>query len=71
MSHKLVKVWMPEIALLNIKKKQTRMEQELKHLTGKKKNVPLTKIMIAISQRPIELEDHELKRLIKKRSFSI
>lgn len=65
------KVNVPIIVIQNLKKKQIQMQQVVKDITGKDRRIPLTKVMVAVSQKPIYLMDHEIKLLTKKKVFKI
>ena len=69
MRHKKVNV--PEIVIENLRKKQRQMEKHYLQTFGVPKRIPLTKVMIAVSQKPLFLFDNELKKLPKRRLFKI
>lgn len=71
MAMKYKRVRIPMIAFENIKKKQKMMEVSLKEITGKSRRIPLTKVIIAISQKPVYLFDTELKSMSNRRLFKI
>lgn len=53
----------------NFKKKQKKMQEVYKALTGKQKRVPLTKVLKVSSMSPIYLSDGELVKVVKKRKI--
>lgn len=71
MAMKYKKVDVPVIVMDNLKKKQKEMERMFKEITGKKKRIPMTKVMIAVSQKPTWIDNDELMKLPKRRVFKI
>ena len=65
------KVNIPVVVMENLKKKQERMQQVLFEITGKNTRIPLTKVMIAVSQKPLWLEHGDLTKLTKNKVFKI
>lgn len=63
---KYKKVNMPIIAYNNLKIKQERMSNNIFKITGKRKVIPLTKVMIVVSKEPVWLDDKEIVSLVKK-----
>ena len=51
----------------NFKKKQKRMQDVYKQLTGKKKRIPLTKVMKLASRQPLLFSDPELMKVMGKK----
>jgi hypothetical protein len=66
---KLHKINIPDFAVNNLKQKQKKMEQTIFDITGKHRKVPLTKVITAMSSKPLWLEDKELKNMTKWRRF--
>jgi hypothetical protein len=66
---KYKKINLPVFAIENFKMKQKKMEQTIKEITGKSRKVPLTKVITAVSSKPLWLEDKELKNMTKWRKF--
>ena len=61
----------PLIVIDNLKKKQMKMQDELFRVTGKRKRIPLSKVLIAVSSKPLYITEKELKQLTKLRTFRI
>lgn len=57
---------MPIEAWKNFKVKQQKMNDTLKNLTGKKKNIPLTKVLTEISKKPLWFEYDEIIKISKR-----
>jgi len=49
------------------KEKKKRIEKNIKVWTGKTVNVPMTKILTAVANNPVELGEGQVIRLIKKK----
>jgi len=58
---------MPIEAYDNFKRKQTRMNLELKNLLGRSRNIPLTRLVTAVSQKMVTIDDKELISLANHR----
>jgi len=57
---------MPVEAWDNFKKKQIKMNEEFTKLTGKKKQIPLSRIILATSKKPLYFDYNELIKLSKR-----
>jgi len=66
MSEKYKTVDMPIGAWENFKKTQEKMNEAFKKMTGKEKNIPLTKVMKIKAEQPTYLFDSEIVRIFKK-----
>ena len=69
MSNKYVNVRFPKEAYDNFKDKKNKMEEVVTQLIGKKLEIPMTKILIAVSKKPITIHDEQLLKLIKKKKI--
>ncbi len=67
--YKVMKLAMPTWD--NFAKKKKKMEDLHYSLYGKKKNIPMTKVVMACSQKEIYINDLELKQLTKRRVFNL
>jgi len=50
-----------------LKVKQKKMMEMYKRLTGKTRNIPLTKVMNIIAKQPVYIEDVKLVKVVKKK----
>ncbi len=64
---KYVKYPMPFEAWKNFKEKQANMNSTYKEMTGKNRNIPLSKIILAISKRPMYFDHKEVIFKLSKR----
>lgn len=55
----------------NLCKKKARLEQMYYEIYKKKKNIPMTKVILALSSKDIYINELELKQLPKRRIFRI
>lgn len=71
MATKYKKINMPVNVWENLKRKQNEMQRVFKDITGKDKRIPFTKVLVAVSQKPLWLYHDELLKLPKKGVFKI
>lgn len=71
MAMKYKKINMPINVWENFKKKQFEMQRVFQEITGKPKKIPFTKVLVAVSQKPLWLYHEELLKLPKKGVFKI
>jgi hypothetical protein len=57
---------MPLEAWKNFKIKQKKMEDTFYQTTGRRKNIPLTRIIIAASKKQIFFENDEIRKISKR-----
>jgi hypothetical protein len=57
---------MPIEAWKNFKIKQKKMQDTIFQATGRRKNIPLTRIIIATSKKPIFFENDEIRKIAKR-----
>lgn len=50
-----------------LKRKQINMSEMYFKLTGKKKNVPLTRVLRVVTKTPIYIEDNQLVRIFRRK----
>jgi hypothetical protein len=67
MAKKYVAVRMPVEAYNNLNFKKRKIEKVVRQITNKKINIPLTKIIIAVSENPINLTDDYVLKLAKRK----
>lgn len=67
MTKKYVKFPLPFEAWKNFKDKQTRMSQTFSQLTGKKRIVPLTRIILESSKNSLFLRDDEVVNIGRRK----
>jgi hypothetical protein len=65
MANNRITVKIPRDAFVNLKNKKISMEQRFQQVYGNKKKLPMVKLIGFISNRPIYVEDNELKGLFK------
>lgn len=68
---KYKKYAMPIEAWKNFKLKQEKMNDTIKAITGKNKNIPLTKVILATSKKPLWFENEEIVKLSRKNGRKI
>jgi len=71
MSKKYKTVDLPIKAWEEFKKTQVKMAEAYKSLTGKKKKIPLTKVIEVKAKQPTYLFDSELVSIFKKGKMKI
>ena len=64
---KYVQVRFPKEAYDNLLQKRQKIEEELRGMTRGKVRVPLTKVLIAITAKPVFLDNDYLKSLIGRK----
>jgi hypothetical protein len=64
---KYKKMWIPELAFNNFKQTQRQMEDEYKKQYGKKKRIPMTKIIVLKSQLSLFLSNIQLKKMATRK----
>jgi hypothetical protein len=69
MARRYIQVWMPIKAMEGFKQKKMNLQNAVFEATGKKKNIPMTRILTAVAQKPLYLDEAELRRLASRRSF--
>jgi hypothetical protein len=57
---------LPIEAWKNLKLKQRDMGRTFKELTGKERVIPLSQIILALSRRPIFLDNNEIVKMARK-----
>lgn len=62
-----VKYPMPYEAWKNFKDKQAKINETYKELTGKNKIIPLSKIILASSRKPIFFENNEILGITRRK----
>lgn len=62
-------VRMPREAYDDLIRKKIQMENNLKNILGKKKNIPFTRVVRVVAKQPIYLDDFELSKMIKMRGL--
>ena len=67
MTRKYVHIRVPIKAYENLVNKQTKMEQTVRQIVNRPVSVPLTKVLLAITENPINLPDNYLVSLTKRR----
>lgn len=67
MVKKYIAVRVPVEAYNNLNIKKKKMEQVVNQITRKQIRIPLTKVLIAVSENPIDLSDNYLLKLAKKK----
>lgn len=67
MVKKYVPVRFPIEAYQNLQRKKEKMEEAVRQITGKQQKIPLTKVLIAISKKPLTIQDDVLLKLIRKK----
>lgn len=70
MARRYVQVWMPINAMKGFKQKQMNLQKAVFDATGKQKNIPMTRIFSAVAERPLYLDEAELRRLASRRKFT-
>ena len=69
MSIKYKPMRIPNVAYDNFLIKKRKMEYKIKDILGKDVRIPLTKVLIAISQNSVTIPDQDLLKLINKRKW--
>jgi len=67
MVKKYIAVRFPKEAYENLQRKKKRMEEVVRQITGKQQTIPLTKVIIALSNKPLTIHDDSLLKLIRKK----
>lgn len=62
--YKMVRV--PVEAICGFENKRKKMERTVKSYTGKTVKIPLTKVMIAVANSPVEIHEQKVIRIAKK-----
>jgi hypothetical protein len=69
MSKRYSPIRFPTEAYLNFQVKQKNMEQMVRQMTGKNVRIPMTQVIIAASEIPINVSDAYLNKFIKRRKI--
>lgn len=67
MAKKYIAVRMPIKAYQNFMDKKFKMEGVISQVIRRKMNIPLTKVFMAVSENPIEIDDEYMLKLTRRR----
>lgn len=67
MAKKYIMVRIPLEAYKNLEKKQDKMQKVVQNIIRKPVNIPMTKVILAVSENPSEIKDDYLMSKIRKR----
>lgn len=61
------KIWrVPIEAVKGFEEKQKKMIRRIENWTGKRPNLPMTKVLIAVANNPVEMDEGKVIKMVRK-----